>query len=341
MTRGSPLCTVAIPVYHRRDKSLTFAAIESALAEPRDDLEILVIDDFTTDGTWDELQRITDPRARVLRNERNVGLFANFNRCLDEARGRFVRILCSDDVLEPGTLDAELAVMDRDPGMALLSTRGLRVAPDGSVLGTQAATLPEGRYSGSHGIAAVLRANLSTGYNALNYPSGILIRRSSADAAGRFSLQMRMSGDVEYFLRVLRGGALGVLNRIGCRVTVHPDQVGSRLALEPSTMQEQFSLVDTFQDCLDDDRARKNVRRWTGGLSLWLSLRAMLAGDPAAARAHILVARRNGTAVWEMASAFAQLLWRRLRWKINGPFVPGGATPDAPLVTAAMSRTDR
>src|SRR5688500_13222767 len=250
MTVKAPLCTIAIPVYHRKDRSLAFGAIESALAETRDDVEILVIDDCTTDGTWDELQRISDPRARVLRNERNVGLFGNFNRCLEEARGEFVRILCSDDVLEPGTLDDELAIMASHPDIALLTTRGLRVSPEGDVLGMQAAALPEGRYGGEVGIATVLRANLATGYNALNYPSGILMRKSSVDAAGRFSSDMRVCGDVEYFLRLLRGGALGVVNRIGCRVTVHQDQVGSRLSLAPSTMQEQFTLLQSFQDCL-------------------------------------------------------------------------------------------
>lgn len=341
MTRRSPLCTIAIPVYHRREKSLAFAAIESALAEDRDDIEILVIDDFTTDGTWDELQRISDPRARVLRNERNVGLFANFNRCLDEARGEFVRILCSDDVLEPGTLDEELATMTSHPDLALLSTRGLRVSPEGAVLGVQAAALPAGWYAGEVGIATVLRANLATGYNALNYPSGVLLRKSSADAAGRFSLQMRMSGDVEYFLRVLRRGALGVMARVGCRVTVHRDQVGSRLSMEPSTMQEQFALVDEFADCLEGDRARRDVRRWTSGLSLWQAIRSMLAGDPRTALAHIRVARRHGMAMWEMAIAFARLLLRRLRWKLRGPFVPGGAVPDGPLGPSSTMRSVR
>jgi glycosyltransferase involved in cell wall biosynthesis len=336
MTRGSPLCTIAIPVYHRRERSLAFAAIESALAERREDIEILVIDDCTTDGTWDELRRITDPRVRVLRNKRNVGLFANFNRCLDEARGEFVRILCSDDVLEPGTLGEELAVMSGHPDIALLSTRGLRVSPDGAVLGLQAASLPEGRYCGEVGISAVLRANLATGYNALNYPSGVLIRKSAADAAGRFNLQMRMSGDVEYFLRVLRGGALGVMARVGCRVTVHGEQVGSHLSREPSTMREQFFLVNAFEDCLESDRSRRAVRRWTAGLSLWHAIGSMLAGDPDNAAAHLRVARSNGTRTWEMGFALALLLLRRVRWKLRGPFVPGGAMPDGPLATASV-----
>jgi glycosyltransferase involved in cell wall biosynthesis len=341
MTVGAPLCTIAIPVYHRKVRSLALEAIESALAEPRDDIEILVIDDCTSDGTWDALQRIRDPRARVLRNERNVGLFGNFNRCLEEARGEFVRILCSDDALEPGTLDDELAIMRSHPDMALLTTRGLRVSPSGEVLGLQAAALPEGRYRGELGIAAVLRANLATGYNALNYPSGILMRKSSVDAVGRFSTNMRVAGDVDYFLRLLRVGALGVVNRIGCRVTVHQDQVGSRLSLEPSAMQEQFTLLDSFEDYLGDDRARREVRRWAAGLSLWQALRGTLAGDVANTRAHLEVARRNGVTAWEMAYAFVRLLARRLRWRTRGPFVPDGTTPDAPLGAASTARSDR
>ena len=338
MTDRAPLCTVAIPVYHRRDKALALGAIQSALAETRDDLEILVIDDCTTDGTWDLLQQITDPRARVLRNERNVGLFGNFNRCLDEARGQFVRILCSDDVLEPDTLDDELAIMRGHPDIALLTTRGLRVSPNGEVLGLQATALPEGVYRGDVGIAAVLRASLSTGYNALNYPSGILMRRSCADAVGRFRTSMRVVGDVDYFLRLLRVGALGVVDRIGCRVTVHQDQVGSRISLEPSTMQEQFTLLDAFEDSLENDRARRDVRRWAAGLSLWQALRSMLAGELTHTRAHIQVARQNGIATREMIDAFARLLARRLRWKLRGPFVPGGAVPDGPLIVPAGVR---
>jgi len=341
MTRMAPLCTIAIPVYHRKNKSLALAAIESALAERRTDVEILVIDDCTTDGTWDMLRQISDPRARVLRNERNVGLFGNFNRCLDEARGQFVRILCSDDALEPGTLDDELAIMTSHADMALLTTRGLRVSPGGDVLGLQAAALPEGRYHGELAIAAVLRANLATGYNALNYPSGVLMRKSCVDAAGRFSTSMLVVGDVDYFLRLLRAGALGVVNRIGCRVTVHQDQVGSRLSLEPSTMQEQFSLLDAFEDCLADDRARSEVRRGAAGLCLWQALRSALAGDPTNARQNVAVARRNGTTTLEMSFAFARLLALRLRWRIRGPFVPGGAMPDGPLAPAPIPPSGR
>jgi glycosyltransferase involved in cell wall biosynthesis len=327
-----PLCTIAIPVYHRMEKALAFAAIESALAEARTDIEILVIDDHTTDGTWDRLIDVVGDRpARLLRNDRNLGLFQNFNRCLDEARGQYVRILCSDDMLEPGSLGDELTVMERHHDMALLTTHGVRIAPDGRALGLQAAALPEGYYRGERGIAAVLRSNAGTGYNALNYPSGVLLRKTAADAAGRFRTDMRVSGDVEYFLRVLQHGALGVLHRVGCRITVHPDQVGSRLALEPLAMRELFTLIDEFRPILRGHASEAEVRRATAALSVWQALRLVVRGGVHGALAHFDVARRHGAGGPEMLSGFARLLARRARWAVQGPFGPLGVVPDHPL----------
>jgi glycosyltransferase involved in cell wall biosynthesis len=326
------LCTIAIPVYHRMEKALAFAAVESALAEARADVEILVIDDHTTDGTWDRLtQVVDDPRARLLRNDRNLGLFQNFNRCLDEARGQYVRILCSDDTLEPGSLGDELTVMQRHPDIALLTTRGLRIAPDGRVLGVQAAALPEGCYRGDRGIAAVLRSNADTGYNSLNYPSGVLLRKAAADGAGRFRADMRMSGDVEYFLRVLQQGALGVLHRVGCRITVHPDQIGARLSVDPIVMQELFELLEEFRPILRGHDSESEVKRATAGLSSWLAVRAAVRGDLHSAIAHVQVARQHDAGTGEMIAGLARLLARRARWAVQGPFVAAALRPDETL----------
>lgn len=331
LQRG-PLCTIAIPVYHRMQQALAFAALESALAEERADVEILVIDDHTTDGTWDRLRQVVhDRRARLLRNERNLGLFQNFNRCLDEARGRYVRILCSDDVLEPASLGEELAVMERHPDMALLTTWGLRIAPDGRALGRQASSLPEGYYLGERGIAAVLNTNAGTGYNALNYPSGILLRKAAADAAGRFRTDMRVSGDVEYFLRVLEHGALGVLGRVGCRITVHPQQVGSSLALDPVVMHEMFDLLERFGPILHDHTDRTLTRQATAGLSVWQAIRAAMRGEARLALAQLKVPGQHGAGVREMSAGFAHLLARRVRWTVRGPSAPADVVPDAPL----------
>src|SRR5450432_379001 len=98
-------CSIAIPVFNRRD--LVHNALRSAIAQAVPNLEILVVDNCSTDGTWEALQAIRDPRLHLVRNDSNLGLFGNFNRCLELSRGEYVCLLGSDDDLTEGFLARE------------------------------------------------------------------------------------------------------------------------------------------------------------------------------------------------------------------------------------------
>src|SRR5206468_1230053 len=126
-------------------------------------------------------------------------------------------------------------------------------------------------------------------------------------------------------------GALGVMDRVGCRITVHDGQVGSRLSLEPLVMQEQFAMVDAFQGSLGGNGSGRQVRRWLSGVSVLHAARAIRGGNGRTAASHLAVARHNGVSALGMMAGFAQLLMRRARWLVRGPFVPGEILPDAPL----------
>ena len=102
----SPAISVIIPVYNR--EALVTEAIGSALRAAEGlDVEIIVVDDASTDGTWRVLQSYDDPRVRPLRLERNGRAGAARNHGLDAARGPFVKFLDSDDVLMEGHLALE------------------------------------------------------------------------------------------------------------------------------------------------------------------------------------------------------------------------------------------
>jgi glycosyltransferase involved in cell wall biosynthesis len=97
-------------------------AVESVLAQTYDDLELLVIDDASTDGTAEAVVGYGDPRIRVLRNESNLGQVPSLNRGLREARGELVARLDADDVCLPERLERQVAVADADPSVALVGT---------------------------------------------------------------------------------------------------------------------------------------------------------------------------------------------------------------------------
>ena len=88
-----PLASILIPVYNRA--GLIEATIRSALAQSYDPIEVVVVDNASTDATWEVLQRLAleDPRLRIFRNETNLGPVRNWRACAEHARGHYAKIL--------------------------------------------------------------------------------------------------------------------------------------------------------------------------------------------------------------------------------------------------------
>lgn len=80
--------------------------MRSALVQTYTDLEVVVVDNASTDGTWKVCQRLADqdPRIRIHRNPNNIGPVRNWQRCAELARGEFSKIIFSDDSIEPDFL---------------------------------------------------------------------------------------------------------------------------------------------------------------------------------------------------------------------------------------------
>lgn len=108
-----PLLSVVIPTWNRA--RLVGEAIESALAQRAGEVEVIVVDDGSTDNTADELTRRFGSRIHLLRMPRRGGIGAARNAGVREATGELLAFLDSDDLWLPGKLDAELRVFARFP----------------------------------------------------------------------------------------------------------------------------------------------------------------------------------------------------------------------------------
>jgi glycosyltransferase involved in cell wall biosynthesis len=238
---AGPTCTVAIPVYNR--KEMLSRTIASALNQSGVDLEVVAIDDGSTDGAWELLEGLRDPRLRVVRNRANLGLFGNFNRCVELSSGKYLRILCNDDRLIPGCLQREIAWMEANPSLVLLCTIGRLVDLSGRPLAQVGAEFAPGVYEGPKVAPAILVYLARYGINPITAPSGVLFRREAILKAGPFDETFRVAGDLDLYLRMLSFGDLGVLHEVDCEIAFHEGQVSRRLRGDPGVMREVLALT--------------------------------------------------------------------------------------------------
>src|SRR5438552_1628138 len=105
-----PSVTIAIPLYNKLH--YIGATLESALQQTYRDIEVVVLDNCSTDGSYEYVKAHPDSRIRVIRHTENIGMVANFNSALENAQGEFVQILCADDLLKPHCIARQVAALD-------------------------------------------------------------------------------------------------------------------------------------------------------------------------------------------------------------------------------------
>ena len=255
-----PLVSVCIPVYNT--ERFIAAAVASALSQTYRELEIVIVDNASTDTTAHVLAGFTDPRIRVFRNDQNIGAAANFNRALALARGRYLKVLCADDVLYPSCLEQQVAVFEADAraeiavvgcGRDIIDDRGKRWL--------------RRRFPGRAGWiegSAAIGMTVRSGTNIFGEPAAILVRTEAARAAGAFDPHYGFCLDLDLWCRLLRTGGLYMIDETLCGFRVWSQSWSASLA------QGQHREFGRFVEDLRGrgvplsafDRASGRVRAW-------------------------------------------------------------------------------
>jgi glycosyltransferase involved in cell wall biosynthesis len=108
--------SILVPVYNR--EHIIAETIVSALAQTYTNIEVVVVDNASTDKTWDVIQSFVekDNRVKAFRNQINLGPVRNWRRCVEEASGDYGKILWSDDLIAPDFLEKTLPLFSDDVG---------------------------------------------------------------------------------------------------------------------------------------------------------------------------------------------------------------------------------
>jgi glycosyltransferase involved in cell wall biosynthesis len=215
--------------------------IESVLAQQETDFEVIVFDNASEDATWEIIKSFAHPRIRAFRAEQNRGMAANFNSALQEARGEYIKLLCSDDLLEPNALQLETNFLDQHPHAAMVTCATNLIGSDGKALGVTR------HFSKLSTIdASTLRALTLIHGNVVGEPSAVLFRRTAWLNAGPFEEGLVTLIDLDMWFRLSRQGAIGYLPLPLCRIRRHPLSMTNRFRKAGEVQEAVLRMTESL-----------------------------------------------------------------------------------------------
>jgi len=181
------LVSVIVPCYN--GASFLEEALRSALSQSYPDVEIIVVDDGSTDNSAEIAQRFP---VRYIRQE-NRGLTPTRNRGVRESRGSYIVFLDADDRLKPEAIEAGIRLLERNPECAMAVGDHTFISAEGTFLaGSRKNVLA------AHHYEALLKSNF------IEMISTVLFRRDVFETVGGFDTSLRVAEDYELYLRVAR-----------------------------------------------------------------------------------------------------------------------------------------
>lgn len=276
--KPNPRVSVILASYNH--ESFVHEAVTSVLNQSFRDLELIVVDDGSSDGTPDIVEAIADPRLTLIRLPTNRAVHPR-NLALARARGRLIAFQNSDDVWAPGKLAAQIAAMEADSKIGLCFTGTRIIGADGA---PAKGTWANGVFTTENrSTSKWLRYFFDKG-NCLPLASALL-RKQDLVRLGGFRASLVQLSDFDLWVRMAALGDISILPEALCDTRIIQGRnlsgpspaVARRSQIELASVLERFAaspLLDRFPDIFPELRsittpgARKVAlacRCWTGG----------------------------------------------------------------------------
>ena len=284
----TPLFSVVIPAYNRA--RLLPDTIRSVLAQTRQDFEIIVVDDASTDGTADVAAAV-DERVQVIRQPENRRQAAARNAGLARASGKYVAFLDSDDLWFPWTLQVFADAIERHRDPAFICSDGVGFRDGDAPPQAQRCDLRTEYYED------YLRFHMGKTCGCL-LPTGVVVRTEIARQVGGFCEKLVYYEDDDIWLRLgTAPGFVRILAPACWGYRVHPQNLSKDLPRVLRGMG-QFLLEERGGNYPGGD-ARRAERLWViATRARHLARRAVHSGFP-----------------WHGWSLYARTLGMNIRWR--------------------------
>ncbi len=240
---NGPKVSICIPTYNYA--RFLPEAIDSVLKQTFTDYEILIIDDCSHDNTKEVVSEYAkkDKRIRFKINLINIGMVNNWNLCLSEARGEYIKPVFSDDLLSsPNALQKMVSFLDSDRNISLVSTARKFIDPESKTIKILSHFKNDTVLSGEE----VINRCLSEQKNLIGEPTAVMFRKK--DATRGFLHNYTHIVDLEMWFHFLEKGDFAYIHEPLCSFRIHPDQQTKKNTKLFTAVEDNFYLYDEYMN---------------------------------------------------------------------------------------------
>lgn len=299
-TAAPPLVSIVVATYNRQE--LVARAVRSALAQTHPQVEVIVSDDASPDGTWDTLRAIAqhDPRLSISRQPANAGVWNNWTTVVRRARGEYLIFLGDDDILNPEFVGRHLDVFRRLPeAVAVFSAYEERSPEGGFLRGFRPPFGDDRAASPGEFFQAITRWDLFFG--------AAMFRRAPAARVWEVTQPDGIVADVGlmYRLALVEKAPVAGCPYLGYLKTTHPVQLSSSYVSVTGLLRD---LMARMSHLAEDPGQRRLLRRLSALEGVTLGRHHAADGRMADARREFLRSIRMSPGSWTPWNQWAQAL---------------------------------
>ena len=209
-------------------------SVESVLAQSFHDFDFLILDDSSTDGSWEYLSGFNDPRITLWRNSVNKGLFYNLNQMIQRSNSPLIKLWAQDDIMYPNCLEEVLSFHARYPGIGFSYSERDIIDQAGRVITPKVADhTPELISPELHARIAFFVGSIAGNI------ANVTLSRAALEKVGLFREDMRISGDFDMWVRLAQNHPVGFIHSRLIQLRDHAGQL---------SRQEEYFIFHLRED---------------------------------------------------------------------------------------------
>ena len=197
--------SVCIPAYNNAD--YIKETIECVLNQTYKDLELIVVDDQSTDNTVEIVRSIKDERLKLYVNETNLGMAGNWNHCMELCTGEYIKLICADDLIHETLIQKEVEIMEQYQDVMLVQSDTEFVDKNGKGKGYYKRYRKSGVVDGKQ-----VSKNCIFTRNKLGAPLANLIRRSAYEQSGGFDASFVYIIDYDFYMSIANKSKIYIIH---------------------------------------------------------------------------------------------------------------------------------